>query len=169
MDAPQGRYRVIEKEGRLVVIDNRTGAPISSGIGSPPSPRPGGGPPLSPGPVSPAAPGPLDRAADALVAIAAKRWEADGRAVIAWEWRENGRVKRWDAALDRVQQRRLGRALLGLLAAPMLILLATIAGFQAFGLLAILAVGSLAYGLFALRRLHRESDDPARRGLPPAS
>src|SRR5687767_8561335 len=107
MDAPQGRYRVVEKDGRLVVIDNETGAPIPSSVASPSPGRPGR-PGASPaGPVAPAGPGPVDRAADLLLALAAKRWDEQGRAVIAWQWQENGKTRRWDAALDERQQRRL--------------------------------------------------------------
>jgi hypothetical protein len=163
MDAPQGRYRVVEKDGRLVVIDNETGSPIPSSVASPP-PRPGRRAAASAGPVAPAGPGAIDRAADVLLALAAKRWDSQGRAVIAWEWRENNKVKRWDAALDEGQQRRLGRALLVLATAPLLLILAMLVDSGLFGLGILLAVPPLLWAVFSLRRLHRETDDPSLRG-----
>lgn len=164
MDAPQGRYQVVEKDGRLVVIDNQTGAPIPSSVVPPPSSRPGRGAAAPAGPVAPAGPGPVDRAADALLALAAKRWDGEGRAVIAWEWRENNKVKRWDAALDRGQQRRMGRALLALAAGPLLLILAMLVDGGLFGLAIIFAMPPLLWAVFSLRRLHRETHDPSLRG-----
>jgi hypothetical protein len=164
MDAPQGRYRVVEKDGRLVVIDNETGAPIPSTVAQPPPPRPGGGSPTPAGPVAPAGPGPVDRAADLMLALAAKRWDSQGRAVIAWEWRENNKVKRWDAALDQGQQRRLGRALLAIAAAPLALVLAVVTGGALLGLAVILAFALAAPAAFSLRRLHRETHNPGLRG-----
>jgi hypothetical protein len=155
MDAPKGRYSVVEKDGRLIVIDNGTGTPIRSPVAPPSRPGRGG--------VSPPDPGALDRAADLLLALAARKRDAQGRAVIAWEWRENGRVKRWDAILDEAQQRRLGRALLALFAAPALIVLLIFANGSLFGLGLIFALPPLAWGAFSLRRLYRETDDPSRR------
>ncbi|HYD36350.1 MAG TPA: hypothetical protein VEA60_01980 [Allosphingosinicella sp.] len=164
MDAPQGRYRIVEKEGRLVVIDNRTGSPIPSSV-APPSPsRPGRGADAPAGPVAPAGPGPVDRAADLLLALVANRWDEQGRAVIAWEWRESSKVRRWDAALDSRQQRRLGRALLALAAGPLLLVLAVFADVGLFGLAILLALPPLAWAAFAIRRLQRETDDPGLRG-----
>ena len=60
MDAPKGRYRVEEKDGRLVVIDTATGAPIDSPgpAASGPAPR---GPSRPAGPVAPPPPGIADR------------------------------------------------------------------------------------------------------------
>ncbi|HEX8261451.1 MAG TPA: hypothetical protein VF547_01100, partial [Allosphingosinicella sp.] len=79
MDAPKGRYSVVEKNGRLVVIDNGTGAPLPSTVAPPPGPRGRAGPaPATP--ISDAGPGPVDRAADLLVALAARRWDPQGRA-----------------------------------------------------------------------------------------
>ena len=138
MEAPKGRYSVVEKDGRLIVIDNSTGAPATPSMPPPrsgPSDRfvlPGrSGPPVPP--ASPGRPGPpglspapivagkgaLDSVADFLLAIAVKEWDEDGKAVIAWEWKQNGKTKRWDAKLDTAQQRRLGRALVGLAGAPL--------------------------------------------------
>lgn len=166
MDAPKGRYRVVEKDGRLVVIDNETGAPLPSSIASPPTPRARRAGPMPASPVAPAGPGPLDRAADLLLALTAREWDSEGRAVIAWEWHESGKVKRWDAVLDEGQQRRLGRALLALLAAPVfLIFLVFVAGAW-FGLGLLLALPPLAWAGLSLRRLYRETNDPGRQGGP---
>ena len=166
MDAPQGRYRVVEKDGRLVVIDNETGAPIPSSVAAPPPAR-SGRPAASPaGPVAPAGPGPIDRAADLLLALAVRRWDEQGRAVIAWQWEENGKVKRWDAALDPGRQRRLGRALLALAAAPLAVIAAILSGGALVGPAIVLALPPLAWAAFSIRRLYRETNDP---GLGPSS
>ena len=164
MEAPRGRYSVIEKDGRLVVIDNGTGAPIPSSVAPPARPDRGGASPA--GPVSGAGPGPLDRTADLLLALASKRRDSQGRAVIAWEWQENGKVKRWDAALDEGQQRRMGRALLALVAAPLLLILAIFTGGGLIGLALVLALPPLTWAAVSIRRLYRETNDP---GLGPSS
>jgi hypothetical protein len=164
VDAPRGRYSVIEKDGRLVVIDNGTGAPIPSSL--PPPPRAGRGTPsspASPGPVASAGPARIDRGADFLLAMAAREWDSEGRAVIAWRWRQNGREKRWDAALDAAQQRRMGRALLALCAAPLVPLLLIFADGAWSGLGALLILPPLAWAGFSLARLYAETDDPRRR------
>jgi hypothetical protein len=164
MDAPKGRYSVIEKDGRLVVIDNGTGTPLPSSIRPPPPERSRGLPSPS-SPVGPAGPGVLDRAADFLVTLVAKERDRQGRAVIAWTWEQNGRKKRWDALLDPRQQRRLGRALLALMAPPLFLVLLTLAGggpFFGFGLLLILPVALL--GAVSLNRLYRETNDSGRHG-----
>lgn len=162
MDAPKGRYSVVEKDGRLIVIDNGTGSPVPSSIKPPP--RTGPGRSSSPAPVSGAGPGALDRAADLLVALAAKRWDADGKAVIAWTWTQNGRQKRWDAALDHRQQRRLGRALLALCAGPLFLFLAIVSGGAYFGFAILLALPALLWGATSLMRLYAETNDPGRNG-----
>jgi hypothetical protein len=160
MDAPQGRYRVVEKHGRLIVIDNGTGQPIPSSVAPPP-----GGRRRSAGqPVAAADPGPIDRAVDFLVACVVKQWDCEGRAVIAWEWRESGKVRRWDALLDEGQQRRLGRALLVLAAAPVLLVAATIFEGALFGLALILAAPPLLWAWLSLRRLYRETNAWDGRG-----
>lgn len=166
MEPPKGRYRVVEKDGRLIVIDNQTGAPIPSSIVAPQPARRGRSSASPAGPVAPAGPGAIDRAADLLLGIAAKRWDEQGRAVIAWEWQENGKVKRWDAALDHSQQRRMGRALLALAAAPLLLILAVLTGGALIGLVLIFALPPLAWGAISIRRLYRETNDP---GLGPPS
>jgi hypothetical protein len=163
MDAPRGRYRVVEKDGRLVVIDNLTGGPIPSSI-APPRARPGSPADKPSGSVAPPGPGPVDRAAGTLLALAVREWDSQGRAVVAWQWEQNGRKKRWDAALDPDEQRRLGRALLALCAAPLVPLLMIFAGAAAAALGALLAVPVAGWGALSLRRLVRETQDPARTG-----
>lgn len=158
MDAPKGRYSVIEKDGRLVVIDNGTGAPIASPV-APPA-RPGLGRASSGGPVSGAGPGALDRAAGLLLALAVRKWDEQGRAVIAWEWQENGKPRRWDAALDSGEQRRLGRILLVVAATPAFLVLAMLADTGLFGLALLFAFPAMAWIVFSLRRLHRETHRP---------
>ena len=162
MEAPKGRYRVVEKDGRLVVIDNETGAPLPSSVAPPPRQGRSGPSPVSP--VAPAGPGAIDRAADALLALVTREWDTEGRAVIAWEWRESGKVRRWDAALDAAQQRRMGRALLALTAAPALPFLVAFAdgALLGFGMLA--ALPAVAWAVLSLRRLYRETNDPGRSG-----
>lgn len=159
MDPPKGRYSVVEKDGRLIVIDNGTGAPIPSSFAPPVQ---GGRP--SAGPVGGGDPGALDRAADLLLALVVRRRDSDGRAVIAWEWRENGKVKRWDAALDHGQQRRMGRALVALVAAPVLLILFIFADAGLAGLAMLLMLPPLAWAAILLRRLYRETNDPSLRG-----
>lgn len=164
MDAPKGRYSVVEKDGRLVVIDNGTGAPIPSTF-APPAARPGPARSSPPMPISDSGPGPVDRAADFVVAVAAREWDAEGRAVIAWKWTQNGEEKRWDAALDARQQRRLGRALLVLVATPLLLaLLLFIGGAAATTLGFLLLVPLAAWAAISLQGLYRETNDPSLAG-----
>jgi hypothetical protein len=162
MDAPKGRYRVVEKDGRLIVIDNRTGGPIPSSIGSPPASRPGGA--ASPSPVSPAGPGRLDRAADFLLAVVVKEWDSEGRAVIAWKSGEGGRGSSWHARLDPPQQRRMGRALLALCAAPLFALFFIFGDGAAAGLGVFLTLPFMLWGAFAMSRLRSETNDPSLGG-----
>ena len=159
MDAPKGRYSVVEKDGRLVVIDNGTGAPIPSTF-APPAGRPGPARSSSPMPISDSGPGPVDRAADFLVAVAARKWDAEGRAVIAWKWTQNGEEKSWDAALDPRQQRRLGRALLILIAAPLLLIFLLYVGGAATALGLLLLVPLAAWAAISIHGLYRETNDP---------
>lgn len=161
MDAPKGRYSVIEKDGRLVVIDNGTGAPIPSSF-RPPAGRPGRSGPSPAAPVTGAGPGAVDRAADVLLALAVSRWDRDGRAVIAWKWQQNGQDRRWDAALDERQQRRMGRALLALAAAPLMPLFLLLAGSTAFALATLFLFPLAGWGALSLQRLYRETNDPGR-------
>ena len=131
MDAPQGRYKVIEKDGRLIVIDNATGQPAS---GTTPPPRPGGAP--MGGPARPAASGGspvsaasgsfaawIDGIGAALLRLAVSEWDDQGRAVIHWSLKVNDREQRWDAGLDPDEQRRLGRALAAIGTLPFFLVL----------------------------------------------
>ncbi|HEX6374961.1 MAG TPA: hypothetical protein VFZ91_04495 [Allosphingosinicella sp.] len=163
MDAPKGRYRVVEKDGRLVVIDNETAGAIPSSLGSLPSARPGRRSASPSGPVAPAGPGPIDRAADFLVACVADGWDAEGRAVIAREWGEAGRGQRWDALLGEAEQRRLGRALLALCAGPVFVLCVVFAEGIWLGLGALLTLPPLAWGATSIVSLYGETDDPSLR------
>ena len=158
MDAPKSRYRVVEKDGRLVVIDNATGAPASE-----PAPR-------APGSVRSGAAGPapliaqgrsaVDGAADFLLALVTREWDGEGRAVIAWEWKEGGRTRRWDARLDPGQQRRLGRALLGVAALPLLVLAFIVGSGALIWLGAAISLPAVFWGVAGIRRLQREAADP---------
>ena len=162
MDAPKGRYRVVEKDGRLIVIDNGTGRPIPSSMTPPPGRRRGSaGPPAAP--VEPAGPGPLDRAADFVLACAVKQWDGEGRAVIGWELGEPGKGQRWDAVLDEAEQRRLGRALLGLGAAPVFLAFLILADGTLFAAGALLSLPPLAWAIVSILRLYADTDDPSLR------
>jgi hypothetical protein len=102
----------------------------------------------------------LDSLADALAAGVSKGRDPEGRIVIAWEWKQNGRTRRWDAALDAGQQRRLGRALLSMLAAAPVALAVFLAG---KGFIALLPAGALiGWGAISLNRLQSET-----AGSPP--
>ena len=151
MDAPKGRYRVEEKDGRLVTIDTHTGAPIPlPGVSTPASPK------RPSGPVAPAPPGLVDRAARALLPLAVNHWDEQGRAIVAWQWEQNGRTRRWDAALDSAQQRRLGRGLLAFAAFPVAILLSIFTGGGALLLIPV-AVPATLWGVWAVVRLQRQT------------
>ena len=164
MDAPKGRYSVVEKDGRLVVIDNGTGTALPSTVVPPPV-RPGRGASATPPPVSGRDPGAIDRAADILVGLAAREWDGEGRAVIAWKWQQNGQDKRWDAALDERQQRRLGRALLALCAVVLLPVFMLLGGEAASALAALFILPLVGWGAVSVQRLYRETNDP-RLGPP---
>jgi hypothetical protein len=152
MEAPKGRYSVVEKDGRLVVIDNATGAPASKGI-SPPRPgRPG----TPPAPIV-AGKGAVDGVADFLLGIAAKDWDREGRAVIHWEWSGKGGTRSWDARLDTAQQRRLGRALLALSAAPVPILALIFLEGGASWLATALSLPPVIWGFASIARLQSET------------
>ena len=133
MDAPQGRYKVIEKDGRLIVIDNATGQAAS---GTTPSPRPGGS--LTTGPARPPVTGSgaspistasgtfttwLDGIGAALVRMAVSEFDDQGLAIIHWSWTVNDKEQRWDAGLDADEQRRLGRALVAMASLPFFLIL----------------------------------------------
>ncbi len=179
MEAPKGRYSVIEKDGRLIVIDNSTGAPASSTMPSPrpgapggslapiraspsPSPnrpgatRPPGRPPPSSAPIT-AGKGLFDGAADMLVALASKDFDADGNAIVGWEWKSNNRTRRWDARLDPAQQRRFGRALLAICASPLPIVAVLLVDSNALFLGMVLGVPLFAWGFQSIARLQKET------------
>ena len=160
MDAPKGRYSVVERDGRLVVIDNGTGAPIPSTV----APRAGSpGRPGAAQAVSGGGPGLLDRLANLLLALAVREFDSQGRAVIAWSWQQNGRDRRWDALLDERQQRRMARALLAFAPAPLLPLALVLADVGTFALATLFVFPLAAWGALSLQRLQRETDDPSRR------
>ncbi|HEX8379730.1 MAG TPA: hypothetical protein VF619_04160 [Allosphingosinicella sp.] len=151
MDAPKGRYRVEEKDGRLVVIDTAAEAPLKARRVSPSAGPPGPG-----GPASPPSPNLFDRLGRLLLNLVVDRWDEQGRAVVAWAWEENGRPRRWDAALDPGRQRRLGRAMLAFAAFPLVILLSV---FGSVGLLWLLVpvLPAGLWGVWSVVRLQRET------------
>jgi hypothetical protein len=153
MEAPRSRYRVEERNGRLVVTDTASGVPVSS-LGAAPPPR---GLDLAGGADRPIARvgGLRDSAGAFLVKRAAKSWDSEGRAVVAWEWEVNGRKRRWDAALDEAQQRRLGRALLAFVNAAAAGAVLVLAGLPFLAVLA--AAPLLIRGWWGLSRLQSET------------
>jgi hypothetical protein len=152
MEPPRSRYRVEEKDGRLVVIDTSTGERASSPAAPPPASL--GAPRAGAGPIAPGK-GLGDAAADFLVKRATKGTDADGRAVLAWEWEVNGRRQRWATALDDGQQRRLGRALLAFVKAAIVAAFLIIVGLPLFAI--IFAVPFLVRGWWGLSRLRSET------------
>jgi hypothetical protein len=155
MDAPRGRYRIEEKDGRLVVIDTATGAPASSvSTPAPPSPRPRAGH----GPEAPARPqGLLDRYGRLLLALVVDRWDGNGRAVVKWEWEQNGRPRRWDAILEAPEQKRLGRSLAAVTAFPIAILLFIFAGSGLAWPILPFALAAVFWGVWSIVRLQRQT------------
>ncbi len=154
MDAPKGRYRVEEKDGRLTVIDTATGAPATSVT---PSPRTPASPPPNPPALVSSPPGLLDRYGRRLLGLVVTRWDKDGRAILAWEWEQNGRKERWDAALGPAEQKRLGRALAAVTAFPLFVLFTIAAGFGLTWLLLPVALPATFWGVWAIGRLKRET------------
>jgi hypothetical protein len=148
MDAPRGRYRVEEKDGRLIVIDTHTGAPIPSPALSAPGAAPRG-------PVAPPSPALYDRLGRLLLHLAVKSWDEQGRAIIAWEWEQNGRKKRWDARLGPAHQRRLGRALLAFSSFPLAVLLSIF--FAPFWLVLPFALPATVWGAWSIVRIRGET------------
>lgn len=153
MDAPRTRYRVLEKDRRLIVIDTASGEAVSH-----PGPRPAAG--------SMEQLGALDRAALFLAQLAIKRRDAQGRAVVSWSGTVNNKPRKWEAWLDQAQERRFGRALLGIAPFPALILLLILLPFGAalWGALMVPAVILLLVSVAGLAGLMRET-----RGQMPAS
>lgn len=147
MDAPPSRYRVVEKEGRLIVLDTATGA--STGT-APASPAGSATAPMAAGR------GLIDALADATAGLAAKGRDAEGRLVIAWEWTKNGKTRRWDAALDTEQQRRLGRAILAIVVPIPLATVTFVVEQPLIGL--IIGVPLILFGALALNRLQTETE-----------
>ena len=157
MDAPMGRYRVEEKDGRLSVIDTLTGAPASSvtpprGPAADPSRRSG---------AMAEPPGLVERYGRVLLGLVVNRWDSDGRAIVGWEWEQNGRRRRWDAALGLAEQRRLGRALAAVSAFPIFVLLTIVAGFGLALLLLPIALPLSFWGIWSVIRLKRETGTSA--------
>ncbi len=153
MDAPKGRYRVEEKDGRLTVIDTATGAPASSVM---PSSGSRAGPPNGPGTVS-RPPGLVDRYGRLLLSLVVRSWDKDGRAVLAWEWEQNGRKRRWDALLGTAEQRRVGRALVAISAFPLVILFSIFGGLGLTFLLLPIALPATFWGVWSITKLQRET------------
>ena len=163
MDAPKGRYRVEEKDGRLTVIDTLTGAPISSGA---PPPGSGAAPPRRDGAVSRPA-GLIERYGRLLLGLVVTRWDGEGRAIVAWQWEQNGRTRRWDAALGNAEQKRLGRALAAVSAFPLFVLSTIVAGFSFAWLLLPVTVPLTFWGVWSVMRLTRESGTSGLSGSAP--
>jgi hypothetical protein len=132
MDAPGGRYRVEEKDGRLTVIDIATGARASPVT---PSPKPGGAPPGGAGGVS-SPPGLVDRYGRLLLSLV---------------------VRRWDAALGPAEQKRLGRALVAVSVFPIFVLFAIFAGTSLIWLLLPIVLPAAFWGVGAVMRLKRDT------------
>jgi|GEM_PF-1308508 len=151
MEAPPTRYRVVERDGRLIVVDTSTGA-VTGASGASPL-RPGAAPVA-------AGKGLIPLIADRAAQLAGRGRDSDGRLVIAWEWTQNGKTKRWDAALDPAQQRRLGRALLVIGAPVPLVLLSFLFGQPFFGF--VWAVPLIFIGAFGLKRLQTETQGGGR-------
>lgn len=152
MDAPKGRYRVEEKDGRLTVIDTATGAPASSVT----PPRPGAAPSHRPG-IASSPPGLIERYGRLLLSLVVNSWDKDGRAILSWEWEQNGRKQRWDAALGPAEQKRLGRALAAVSAFPVFVLFTIFAGSGLIWLLLPVALPMTFWGVWAVMRLKRET------------
>lgn len=153
LDAPPGRYRVVEKDGRLVVVDNRSGTAVPPTLrlraqakDAPTLPRAAGA-------------NALDRAGAFMVRLVVRQWDEEGRAVIHWRWsRPNGKPYYWNGRMDAAQQRRLGRALLALAAVPLLLLIGAFAtGLPFIGFLAGLPL--LFYGTTRLNKLRGEGEE----------
>jgi hypothetical protein len=155
MDAPKGRYRIEEKDGRLVVFDTATGSRLSPSFPSPPGTAPGAPPPPAGGIAR--SPGIIDRIGRRLLSLTVSRWDEQGRAILAWEWEQNGHKRRWDAALDPAQQKRLGRAMVAFTAFPLFVLLTIGTGGSLLWLFP-LALPATLWGIWAIIRLNHETN-----------
>ena len=151
MDAPKGRYRVEEKGGRLVVIDTQTGAPASSSPAPAPPPQP-----RSLGSDPSARLGRIGLYGRLLLRLVVNRWDEAGRAVIAWEWKENGRTRRWDALLGPAEQRRLAHGLAAFSAFPLIVLAAILFGPEPLWFLPV-ALPLTFWGVWSVMRLRRDT------------
>ena len=174
MEAPKGRYKVIEKDGRLIVIDNQTGQPAS---GTMPPPRPGASPVSGPGgspglgsggsPISTAS-GTLATWVDGfsamLLRLAVSEWDEQGRAIIHWSWTVNDKEQRWDAGLDADEQRRLGRGLAAIASLPLFLLLFIFGGTGWLLLPLALTAVPVLWGGISIARLREETNQSQ---LPP--
>ena len=84
--------------------------------------------------------------------------------MIAWEWGEKGGRRRWDARLDEAEQRRMGRALVALGAAPLFVAFLIFTDGVLFGLGTLLTLPPLAWAAVSLLRLYGETNDPSLQG-----
>jgi hypothetical protein len=159
MDAPKSRYRIEEKDGRLVVTDTGPLDPVSAPRRDAALPHAGPSiPPHAPKPHSLGGPSQGPRGLTALLLRAiVSRWDDQGRAVIAWEWEQNGAMRRWDAVLDARQQRRLARAMAAIFAFPLLLMLSIVGGTDAFAVPIGLAFVATAWGVMTVGRIRRET------------
>jgi hypothetical protein len=154
MDAPQGRYKVVEKDGRLIVIDNATGQPASGTAtpARPPTPGRSGSSPVAP------AKSTIDSFADSLLRLAVREWDDQGRAIIHWSWKQNGKEQRWDAWLDQAEQKRFGRALVAIAAAPLFVFFFIFTSGLLLWLGMLLTVGPVIWGFRSISRLQSETN-----------
>lgn len=172
MDAPPSRYRIVEKDGRLIVIDNSTGK-VASGTTQP---RPGGSPiagrPKTSAPGSGGSPisspaGTLTAWRDGigalLLRLTVSEWDENGLAIIHWSWKRNGVEQRWDAGLDEDEQRRLARALTALATLPLFLILLIFGGGGWLFVPLAFTVVPVAWGAIAIAKLRAETN---QCGLP---
>ena len=172
MDAPPSRYRIVEKDGRLIVIDNATGE-VASGTTPP---RPGGSPIAGPAKASSRGSGgsPIsspggtfttwrDGIGAFLLRMAVSEWDENGLAIVRWSWRRNGVEERWDAALDEDEQRRLARALTALATLPLFLILLIFGGGGWLFVPLAFTVVPVAWGGIAIAKLRAETN---QRGPP---
>jgi hypothetical protein len=99
----------------------------------------------------------LDGAADALVTMASKGFDGDGRAIVAWEWKSNNKTRRWDARLDAGQQRRFGRALLAMCATPLPVFAFVLLNGAAMWAALALSIPLILWGFQSIARLQKET------------
>lgn len=147
MDVPKTRYRVIERDRKLIVIDTWTGDPATKAMPLPASPSA-----RSPGlPRIAIGRGVFDRLALACARIGTKGRDAQGRALVRWDYKVNNKPRRWEAALDPAQELRFGRALMGLASFPATFLALFVPGVNMFAVLLLLP--TLLWALWSFVRL----------------